>query len=84
MAVYIVQGKLGTGKTKYCVGKLREALAQGRRAATNLDLSIEHLMPAQNRATVVRVPDKPTAHDLAVMGHGNPDSYDEELSLIHI
>lgn len=78
MAVYIVQGKLGTGKTKYCVGKLREALAQGRRAATNLDLSIEHLMPAQNRATVVRVPDKPTAHDLAVMGHGNPDSYDEE------
>lgn len=78
MAVYIVQGKLGTGKTKYCVGKLREALAQGRRAATNLDLRLENLTPVNSRATVIRVPDKPTAADLAVMGHGNPDSYDEE------
>lgn len=78
MAVYIVQGKLGTGKTKYCVGKLREALAQGRRAATNLNLHMEHLCSSNSRASVIRVPDKPTADDLAVMGHGNPDSYDEE------
>lgn len=78
MAVYIVQGKLGTGKTKYCVGKIREALAEGRRCATNLDLNMEHLTPANSRGTVIRVPDKPTADDLAVMGHGNPDSYDED------
>lgn len=78
MAVYVVQGKLGTGKTKYCVGKLRGALAQGRRAATNLDLRMEHLCPSGSRATVIRVPDKPTAEDLLVMGHGNPDSYDED------
>lgn len=78
MAVYIVQGKLGTGKTKYCVGKMREALAEGRRCATNLDLRLEHLCPPTSRATVVRVPDKPTAHDLTLMGHGNPDSYDED------
>lgn len=78
MAVYIVQGKLGTGKTKYCVGKLREALAKGRRAATNLDIKMEHLCSVQSRASVIRVPDKPTASDLLTMGHGNPDSYDED------
>jgi len=78
MAVYIVQGKLGTGKTKYCVGKLREALAKGRRAATNLDLKMDHLCLPQSRSTVIRVPDKPTAADLLTMGHGNPDSYDED------
>lgn len=78
MAVYIVQGKLGTGKTKYCVGKIREALLQGRKVATNLDLHMQYLLPEQSRACVIRVPDKPTAADLDVMGHGNPDSYDEE------
>lgn len=78
MAVYVVQGKLGTGKTKYCVGKIREALAQGRKVATNLELSLENLCPPDSRATVTRVPDKPRAEDLAVMGHGNPDSYDED------
>lgn len=78
MAVYIVQGKLGTGKTKYCVGKMREALIEGRRVATNLNLTVEKLVPLSNRGAVVRVPDKPTAYDLMVMGHGNPDSYDEE------
>jgi hypothetical protein len=78
MAVYIVQGKLGTGKTKYCVGKMREALLDGRRVATNLDVTIENLVPSSNRGSIIRVPDKPTAEDLAVMGHGNPESYDEE------
>jgi len=78
MAVFIVQGKLGTGKTKYCVGKMREALAQGRKVATNLDIRMDKLCDPQSKATVIRVPDKPTARDLLVMGHGNPDSYDED------
>jgi hypothetical protein len=78
MAVYIVQGKLGTGKTKYCVGKIRQALARGLRCATNLDLHMQHLCPKNSRATVIRVPDKPTADDLMLMGHGNPESYDED------
>jgi hypothetical protein len=78
MAVYIVQGKLGTGKSKYAVGKLREALLQGRRCATNLNINMEHLVGPMNRATVIRVPDKPTAEQLDAIGHGNPDSYDEE------
>lgn len=78
MAVYVVQGKLGTGKSKYVVGKIQQALKEGRRVATNIDLNMEHLMPAQSKVTVSRVPDKPTPEDLDLIGHGNPDSYDEE------
>lgn len=78
MTVYIVQGKLGAGKSKYCVDKIRQALAEGRRVATNMDVFLEHLCRPQSRATIVRLPDKPTAADLEAIGHGNPDSYDED------
>jgi len=78
MPVYVVQGKLGTGKSKYCVGKIQDALREGRRVATNLDLFMEHLCPPTDRQVVMRVPDKPTAVDLDAIGHGNPDSYDED------
>jgi zonular occludens toxin Zot len=78
MPVYVVTGKLGVGKGKYTVDKMRSALRAGRRVATNCDLYLEHLMGPQSRATVLRVPDKPSAADLDAIGHGNPDSYDEE------
>lgn len=79
MPVYVVQGKLGTGKGKYCVGKMQEALRAGRRVATNFDLRLEHLCRPDNKITATRVPDKPTAKDLDDIGHGNPSaSYDEE------
>lgn len=78
MAVYVVQGKLGTGKSKFAVGKIREALLAGRRVATNLDLYMDGLMPPQHRASVIRIPDKPTGAQLDMIGHGNPDSYDED------
>ena len=79
MPVYVVQGKLGTGKGKYCVGKMKEALADGRRVATNFDLFMEHLCRPNDKITASRVPDKPTAQDLDDIGHGNTEnSYDEE------
>lgn len=78
MAVYVVQGKLGTGKTKFAVGKLREALLAGKRTATNLNIDMAALVPSSNRGILMRVPDKPTAEQLDMIGHGNPDSYDED------
>lgn len=78
MAVYVVQGKLGTGKTKFAVGKLREALLAGKRTATNLNIQVDALVPSMHRGVIVRVPDKPTAEQLDMIGHGNPDSYDED------
>lgn len=77
MAVYLVQGKLGTGKSKFCVYMARQAMYYGRRVAGNLDIKTELLCPKYPLG-YVRVPDKPTAFDLDAIGHGNPDSYNEQ------
>jgi len=77
MAVYSVEGKLGTGKTKFAVWRAEGALREGRRVASNVDLYLEHLARDQ-RSRYVRIPDKPTAFDLEAIGHGNPESYDED------
>lgn len=77
MASFIVTGKLGAGKTLVTVGRIFEYLAQGRRVATNLDLSLEKYLRPSSKKSVVRVPDKPSLFDLESLGSGN-DSYDEE------
>jgi hypothetical protein len=77
MPVYSVEGKLGTGKTKFCVWRAQEALRAGRRVASNVDLKIDQLTPEKWRP-YVRIPDKPSPDDLLNIGHGNPDSYDED------
>jgi len=77
MAIYIVTGKLGNGKTLISVARIRDALRAGRRVATNLDLSLSSMFSPFVRALeVLRVPDKPTRSDLDAIGCGNP-SYDE-------
>jgi len=78
MAVFAVVGKLGTGKTKFCVWRAQQALRRGLRVASNVDLFLEHLVPELPHATYQRIPDKPTSFDLESIGHGNPDSYDED------
>lgn len=83
MPVYSVEGKLGTGKTKFTVWRAQEALQQGRRVASNVDLSC-HILTPRRRTSYVRIPDKPTAEDLEAMGHGNPESYDEDRNGILI
>lgn len=77
MAVYSVEGKLGTGKTKFTVWMAQQALLAGRRVASNVDLKPEILCPYHRKA-YMRLPDKPTAFDLEAIGHGNPESYDED------
>lgn len=79
MPVYSVEGKLGTGKTKFAVWRAQEALSQRRKVASNVDLKPEVLWPYGSRS-YVRIPDKPTSFDLEAIGHGNPGSYDEETN----
>jgi len=77
MSIYIFTGKLGNGKSILAVSRIQAALKQGRRVATNLDLRLENMLPADNRdALVIRLPDKPTADDLDMLGKGC-DSVDE-------
>jgi hypothetical protein len=77
MPVFAVEGKLGTGKTKFAVWRAQQALREGRRVASNVDLRLDHLVP-NLPASYVRIPDKPSAWDLEAIGHGNPESYDED------
>jgi hypothetical protein len=78
MAVYSVEGKLGTGKTKFCIWRAQQALRRGLRVASNVDINLKHLVPELRYASYLRIPDKPTSFDLDSIGHGNPDSYDED------
>jgi zonular occludens toxin Zot len=78
MAVYIVTGKLGNGKTLVSVGRIRDKLKSGCRVATNLDLRLDRLIGVQDKsARLIRIPDKPSADDLYALGKGN-ETYDEE------
>lgn len=77
MAVYIVQGKLGVGKTKFAVWMAQQALRDGLRVASNVDLILEKLTPEKPRR-YIRIPDKPDMAALDAMGHGNPETYDED------
>lgn len=83
MAVYSVEGKLGTGKTKFAVWRAKLALMEGRRVASNVDLYLHKLLP-QRKYTYTRIPDHPTPWDLDAIGHGNPESYDEDRNGILI
>lgn len=82
MAIYLISGKLGSGKTLSSVGIIRDALLDGRKVATNLDLHLDKLLPLNRgrpggRAiSAVRIPDKPTVSDLELLASGN-DSMDE-------
>ena len=83
MAIYSVEGKLGTGKTKFVVWRAQAAFREGRRIASNVDLFTEKLTPEKPRP-YLRIPDKPTSLDLDAIGNGNPDSYNEDRNGILI
>lgn len=77
MSDYVVTGKKGNGKSLLAVGIIRDALAQGKRVATNLDVKLDVLCRPSSRVTLIRVPDRPTAADLDAIGKGQ-DGVEEE------
>lgn len=78
MAVYIVTGKLGAGKTLLCILKILEYLKARRRVAVNVDVKMDKLCRADNKySRLVRLPDLPSAEDLVGLGFGH-ETYDEE------
>ena len=77
MPVYVVTGKLGSGKTLACVGRIRDYLQAGKRVATNLDLNMNKLAGNYaKKCQVFRIPDRPQAHHLEALGLG----YDGEFT----
>lgn len=78
MAVYIVTGKLGAGKTLLMVLKIKEYLKGRRKVAVNLNIRMDKMCKADNKhSNIVRIPDLPTAEDLIGLGFGS-DVYDED------
>ena len=82
MADYAVVGRKGAGKSLFAVGVIRDALRGGRRVATNLDLDLSALVGPRSRATVLRLPDRPTADDLRALGRGQDGVVEEDNGLI--
>jgi len=79
MTDYAVTGKKRCGKGLFCAGMIRDALRDGKRVATNMDIFPEHLLPASNKATLIRLPDCPTAEDMEALGKGyEGDDIDDE------
>lgn len=78
MAVYIVTGKLGAGKTLLLIIRILAYLKARRRVAVNVDVKMEKLCkPGNKYSRLVRLPDLPSAEDLIGLGVGC-DVYDEE------
>lgn len=79
MAVYIVTGKLGAGKTLLLILKILDYLKSRRRVAVNVDVKMNKLCRPDNKySRLVRLPDLPSAEDLMGLGFGH-DTYDEEM-----
>jgi len=68
MPVYIVTGKLGSGKTLAMVGRIRDYLRAGKPVATNISLNPEHLAKWSKAPVVWRLADRPTVADLEAIG----------------
>lgn len=78
MAVYIVTGKLGAGKTLLCILKILQYLKGRRPVAVNVDVRMDKLCNRNNRySRLIRLPDLPTADDLMGLGYGC-ETYDED------
>lgn len=76
MSNYGITGKLGGGKSLVTVSRMIEALREDRVVATNLDLNLAPQFGRYSKKTYIRLPDKPTVHDLEVIDVAN-ESYDE-------
>ena len=83
MATFI-EGRRGSGKSKWAVAKIQLYLNEGRKVVTNLDLFLENMCPDNSKANYTRLPDYPRSQDLHAIGmayntldENDPDTYDE-------
>lgn len=65
---YVVTGTRGSGKGAYSVLRIKEALEEGRRVATNMQLFMNHIGDDETHYNVSRLPDFPTGNFLYQLG----------------
>lgn len=82
MADYLIDGKKGAGKSLFAIGLIRDALRARKRVVTNLDVKLEHLLPAHSRAVLIRIPDRPTVEDMLAIGRGQDGVVEDDNGII--
>lgn len=82
MTDFAVTGKKGSGKGLFCAGLIRDALRDGRRVATNMDIFIDKIFSPYFKGTLIRLPDCPTVADMEAIGLGNEIIDDSKNGII--
>lgn len=82
MADYAVTGKKGAGKSLFCVGLIRDALREGKKVATNLDVRPEFFGRYTCKGTIIRIPDRPCVDDFLAIGRGQSGVQEDDNGLI--
>lgn len=79
MAVWVVTGKLGGGKSLMSVSRIHKYLSEGRKVATNLNIYPEHMLGINKKNTqLYRLPDIPQVQDFEALPLGyEGDKIDE-------
>jgi len=70
MTDFAVTGKKRSGKGLFCAGLIRDALRDGRKVATNMDIFMDDILTPWNKSNFIRLPDTPTADDMNAIGIG--------------
>jgi hypothetical protein len=86
MAVYIITGKLGGGKSLAAVGRAVHYATMGRRVVANFHLDISSCAHRRDsllaKATVEVINDRPTAAELLQLGRGGKGEHDAGLLIL--
>lgn len=78
MAVYIITGHLGSGKSLLAIRIAHDYLKTGRKVASNISLNLDKLLPARSKVSAMKLPYIPSQLHLDALGVGYEGAYDEE------
>lgn len=82
MADYAITGKKGAGKGLFSTGLIRDALRDGKRVASNMDIHLDALFQPLNKSTYTRIPDRPTIDDFIAIGRGQDGILEDDNGII--
>ena len=82
MSDYLITGKKGNGKSIFAVGAIRDALAAGKKVATNLDIHLEQFGNPYSTKSLLRVPDCPSRSDLDAIGRGQAGVVEDDNGIL--
>jgi len=86
MAVYLLTGRLGSGKSLASVERAIHYASQGRRVVANFHIDLQTVCPSPkakiSRQVVEVIPDRPTSADLKALGRGGDSEHTAGLLIL--